>query len=93
VVFATTATIAGLMMQSKFDSLRSSCGRLSTSRVGCSQSDVDSVTSLKNSANAFWGLTAAAAVTTGALFYFEGQPVTVAPMAGEVTGVLALVRY
>jgi hypothetical protein len=93
VVLATTAGIVGVMMQSKFDDLRRSCGRLSTTHVGCSQSDLDSVTSLKNTANVFWGLTAAAAVTTGALFYFEGQPVTVAPMAGEVTGMLAEVRY
>jgi hypothetical protein len=93
VVFATTATIAGLMMQSKFDNLRSSCGRASTTHVGCSQSDIDSVTSRKDTANVFWGLTAATAVTTGALFYFEGQPVTEAPLAGEVTGLLASVRY
>ena len=32
-------------------------------------------------------------VTTGALFYFEGRPVTVAPMAGEVTGLVELVGY
>jgi hypothetical protein len=81
------------MMQSKFDDLRSSCGRLSTTRTGCSQGDIDSVTSLKNTANIFWGLTAAAAVTAGALFYFEGRQVTVAPLAGEVTGMLAEVRY
>ena len=93
VVFATTAAIAGLMMQSKFDSLRSSCGRASVTHVGCSQSDKDSVNLRKNTANVFWGLTAAAAVATGALFYFEGGPVTVAPMAGEVTGMLAEVRY
>ncbi len=93
VVFATTAAIAGLAMQSKFDSLRSSCGRASLARAGCSQSDIDSVTLRKNTANVFWGLTAAAAVTAGALFYFEGRPVSVAPLAGEVTGMLAEVRY
>lgn len=93
VVFAGTAAIAGVMMQSKFDDLRSSCGRLSTARTGCSQSDIDAVGLRKNTANVFWGLTAAAAVTTGALFYFEGQPVTVAPLAGEVTGLFAHVRY
>ena len=93
VVFATTATIAGAMMQSKFDSLRSSCGRASPTHTGCGKSDIDSVNSRKDIANVFWGLTAAAAVTTGALFHFEGRAVTVAPMAGEATGVLALVRY
>jgi hypothetical protein len=41
----------------------------------------------------FWGLTAAAAVTTGVLFYFEGRPVTVAPVAGGTTGLVVAVRY
>jgi hypothetical protein len=27
------------------------------------------------------------------LFYFEGRSVIVAPLAGEVTGLLALVKY
>jgi hypothetical protein len=93
VVFATTATIAGLMMQSKFDSLRSSCGRASPTHVGCSQSDADSVSLRKNAANVFWGLTVAAAATTGALFYFEGRPVTVTPLAREAIGLLASVGY
>jgi hypothetical protein len=93
VVLGVGAIIAGTMMQAKFEDLRSSCGRLSTSRTGCSPSDIDSVTLRKNTANVFWGLTAAAAVTTGALFYFEGRPVSVAPLAGEVTGMLAQVRY
>ena len=44
-------------------------------------------------ANVFWGLTAAAAVTTGVVFYFEGRPVTVAPVAGGATGFIAAVRY
>ncbi len=93
VVFGTTAAIAGLMMQSKFDSLRSSCGRASPNHLGCSQGEVDSVNSRKNTANVSWGLTAAAAVTTGVLFYLEGRPVTVTPMAGEVNGMIAQVRY
>jgi len=41
----------------------------------------------------FWDLTAAAAVTTGVVFYFEGRPVTVAPVAGGATGFIAAVRY
>jgi hypothetical protein len=36
-----------------------------------------------------WGLSAAAAVTAGVLFFVEGRPVAVAPMAGETTGLLA----
>jgi hypothetical protein len=44
-------------------------------------------------ANVFWGLTAAAAVTTGILFVVEGSPVTVAPMAGNTTGMLVSLTY
>lgn len=93
VVFTGAATIFGLRMQSKFDSLHTSCGSASQSTVACSKSDIDSVTTLKNTANIFWGLAGAAAVTTGVLFFVEGRPVTVAPLAGQATGLLASVRY
>ena len=93
VVLAAGAITAGLFMQDKFDSLRSSCGAGNSLRPGCSQSDIDSVSSRQTIANVFWGLTAAAAVTTGVLFYFEGRPVTVAPVVGGTTGVIAVVRY
>jgi hypothetical protein len=32
-------------------------------------------------------------VTTGVLFFVEGHSVTMAPMAGNTTGLLANVRY
>jgi hypothetical protein len=93
VLLAVGAITAGLSMQSKFNSLNDSCGRASPTQPQCSQSDVDSVSSRQTMANVFWGLTAAGAVTTGALFYFEGQPVAVAPMAGETTGAMASVSF
>ena len=93
VVLAAGAITAGVLMQDKFDSLRSSCGAGNSPRPGCSQSDIDSVGSRQTIANVFWGLTAAAAVTTGVLFYFEGRPVSVAPVAGGMTGFVAAVRY
>jgi hypothetical protein len=93
VLLAAGAITAGALMQSKFDSLRSSCGAGNPARPGCSQSDIDSVSSRRTTANVFWGLTAAAAVTTGVLFYFEGRPVTVAPVAGGTTGLVVAVRY
>jgi len=93
VFLAVGAITAGLSMQSKFDSLRSSCGAGNPARPGCPQSDIDSVNSRQTTANVFWALTAVAAVTTGALFYVEGRPVTVAPMAGGATGFAASVRY
>jgi hypothetical protein len=93
VLLAVGAITAGLLMDSKFDSLRSSCGAGNPARPGCSQSDIDSVSSRRTTANVFWGLTAAAAVTTGVLFYFEGRPVTVAPVAGGTTGAVARVGF
>lgn len=94
VVFGTGAIIAGTMMQSKLDELRSTCGKGSGPNwTGCTSSDIDSLDARKTTANVFWGLTAAAAVTTGVLFYFEGREVAVAPMAGKTTGLLAKVRY
>jgi hypothetical protein len=93
VVLAAGAITAGVLMQDKFDSLRGSCGAGKPGRPGCPQGDIDSVSSRQTIANVFWGLTAAAAVTTGVLFYFEGRPVTVAPVAGGATGFVAAVRY
>jgi hypothetical protein len=93
VLLAVGAITAGTLMQSKFDSLRSSCGAGNPARPGCTQSQIDSVNSRQTTANVFWGLAAAAAVTTSALFYFEGRPVTVAPVAGGATGFVAAVRY
>jgi hypothetical protein len=93
VLLAAGAVTAGLLMGSKFDSLRSSCGAGNPSRPGCSQSDIDSVSSRQTMANVFWGLTAAAAVTTGVLFFVEGRPVSAAPMAGSATGFVATMRY
>jgi hypothetical protein len=93
VLLAVGAITAGLLMDSKFDSLRSSCGAGNPARPGCSPGDIDSVSSRRTTANVFWGLTAAAAVTSGVLFYLEGRPVTVAPVAGGATGFTASVRY
>jgi hypothetical protein len=93
VVFVGMAAIFGASMESKFNSLNGSCGSAGKSTVACSESQIGEVTTLKNSANAFWGLAAAAAVTTGILFFIEGRPVTVTPMAGDTTGFLASVRY
>jgi hypothetical protein len=93
VLLAVGAITAGTLMDSKFDSLRSSCGAGNPARPGCTQSQIDSVSTRETMTNVFWGLAAAAAVTTGVLFYFEGQPVTVAPVAGGATGFVAAVRY
>jgi hypothetical protein len=93
VVITGAAAFFGAQMQSRFDSLHSSCGSASQSTVACSMSDIDSVTTLKNTANILWALAGAAAVTTGILFFVEGRPVILAPLAGQSTGLLASVRY
>ena len=92
-LLAAGAITAGLAMQSRFDSLDKSCGDTSGKTSGCSQSGIDSVSSRQITANVLWGLAAAGAVTTGVLFYFEGKPVSAAPMAGATTGFTATVRY
>ena len=92
-LLAAGAITAGVLMQDKFDNLRTSCGAGNPARPGCSQSDIDSVSSRQTVANVFWGLAAAAAVTTGVLFYFEGRPASVAPVTGGMTGFVAAVRY
>jgi hypothetical protein len=93
VLLAVGAVASGAAMKSKFDSLRSSCGAGNPERPGCNQSDIDSVSSRRTMANVLWGLTAAAAVTTGVLFFVEGRPVTVAPVAGGTTGAVARVGF
>lgn len=86
-VLAGGATTFALLMRSKFDDLSASCGKGSAGRPGCSESDIDSVNTRKNIANALWGATGVAVVATAALFYFEGRNVAAAPMVGQVNGV------
>jgi hypothetical protein len=93
VVFAGSAALFGIAMESKYDSLNSSCGSASASYPGCSQDQIDAVLLRRNLANVSWGLAAAAAATAGVLFFVEGRRVSVAPMAGEATGMLAKVTY
>jgi hypothetical protein len=90
VVLAGGAAIAGRAMQSKFDELDQKCGSSAgVNYTGCSDSDISALDLRKNAANVLWGLSAAAVMTAGVLFFVEGRPVTVAPMAGTMTGVLA----
>jgi len=94
VVLAGGATAAGLVMQSKFDSLDRRCGRSSGSQYpGCSSSDFATLDAWKNTANVLWGLSAAAAVTAGVLFYVEGRRVEVSPTVGPQLGLAARMRY
>jgi len=92
-LLAAGAITVGLAMQSRFDSLDKSCGGGNPSGPGCSEGDISSVRTREIAANVLWGLAGAAAVTTGVLFYFEGRPVSVSPVAGGTTGFIAAVRY
>jgi hypothetical protein len=93
-VLAGGAAVAGLAMQSKFDALDRKCGSSAGANyTGCSDSDISALDLRKNAANVLWGLSAAAAVTAGVLFFVEGRPVMVAPMAGTMKGVLASTRF
>ena len=93
VLFGAGAGVAGLSMQSKFDSLNKSCGSASSSAQPCSESDINAVTTRRNIANVLWALTGASAVTAGILFFVEGYPVTVTPMAGDTVGLAGGMRY
>jgi hypothetical protein len=95
VLLTAGAVTAGLAMQSKFNSLDKSCGSSSGNLSGpaCSGSDVAGVRSLEITANVLWGLAGAAAVATGVLFYWEGRLISVSPLAGGTTGLVAAVRY
>lgn len=94
VLLAGGATVAGLTMQSKFNALDARCGRSSgQTYTGCKSSDFATLDSWKTTANVLWGLSAAAAVTAGVLFYVEGRGVEVSPTAGQVIGFNASMRY
>lgn len=93
VALTGAAAIVGHSMQSRFDDLRSSCGLGSPDKVGCTDSDIQSVRDRQWAANILWVAAGAAAVTTGMLFFVEGRPVTVVPVAGQSTGVLARVEF
>lgn len=94
VAAAGGAIVAGTMMRSKFSELDRKCGASAgQDYTGCSASDIHALDARKNTANILWGVSAAALVTAGFLYYFEGRPVAVAPMAGEHMGLLASVRY
>jgi hypothetical protein len=94
-LFSVGAGAAGLAMQSKYDSLNKSCGSASgsSSLRGCSESDISAVATRRNMANVMWALAGASAVTAGILFFVEGHPVTVTPVAGETVGFIGGLSY
>jgi hypothetical protein len=94
VALVAAATVMSVSMQSKFDSLNNSCGSGSGNPDwGCTESDISSVTSRKNTANVLWALSGAAAVTTGILFFVEGRRVDVAPTVAGAPGLTARMSY
>ena len=96
VALVAAATAVSVAMQSKFDSLNQSCGSGSATYNqggGCSDSQIGTVTDLKNTANVLWALSGAAAVTTGILFFVEGKRVDVAPIAAGGPGLTARMTY
>jgi tetratricopeptide (TPR) repeat protein len=85
------ALAADLAMYSKINSSKSSpCG---PDKYCYSTSDADAINARMVTAEVLGALAAAAAVTTGLLFYFEGRPVRVVPVVGEMTGALARVEF
>lgn len=62
---AVGALVVGLNAQSNYDDLESRCA------PSCAASEVDSVRTRATVADVLWGLTAAAAITAGVLFFVE----------------------
>jgi hypothetical protein len=93
VAFAAAATLFGVSMKSKFDSLNQSCGSDSAGKVGCDETQISGVTDRRNAANVLWALSGAAAVTTGILFFVEGRRVDLAPTVAGSPGLTARMAY
>jgi hypothetical protein len=93
-VLTAGAATAGLAMQARFAELDGRCGSSAgTHYTGCSSGDLDALNLRRNAANVLWGLAAASGVTAGILFFVERGRVTLSPVAGPTTGLLARVRY
>jgi hypothetical protein len=90
VLLTGAAAIVGHSVNSRYDELAGTCG---STKTGCSDGDLSALRARKDTANVLWGLAAAAAVTSGVLFFVEGRPVAMAPMAGDATGMVARVGF
>ena len=94
VVLAGGAAAAGLEMRSKFAALDQTCGRAAgVNYPGCKSGDLGALNAWKTTANVLWGLSAAAALTAGVVFYVEGRGLEVAPTVGTEIGFVASMRY
>jgi hypothetical protein len=94
VLLAGGAIAADLAMYSKIDSSKSyPCGPDRPDQYCYSTSDASSINSRMIAAEVLGGLAGAAAVTTVVLFFVEGQPVSVAPVVGGMTGAMARVGF
>jgi len=91
-LLAVGAISAGLLMDSRFDSLRQLVRRRQPGTTRLHQSQLDTLNSRQTAANVLWGLTAAAAVTTERCSTSRAA-VTVTPVAGGATGVLARMEF
>jgi hypothetical protein len=94
VALAGGATGFGLAMRSRYDELKNTCGAgAGANWPGCSDGDLRGLNTRRDVANSLWVAAAAATVGAGVLFFVEGRPATVAPMAGSVNGMQMAVRF
>jgi hypothetical protein len=93
VLLGVGATVLSVSVKSRYDELNTSCGSGNPDRPGCDPGDISSLSARQTTANLLWGLTGAAVVTASVLFFVEGPSVAVAPMAGEIKGLRAEVRF
>jgi hypothetical protein len=75
--FAAGAIAAGLSAGSRFNTLQGSCGQTT---AGCTDDQINSVTSRETLANVLWALAGASAVGAGVAFYIDSRE-TVASIA------------
>jgi hypothetical protein len=90
-LLAAGAVAADLSMYAKITSSKSYPDGAGEYRY--SQSDADAINTRMVAAEVLAGVAAATAVTAIVLFFVEGRPVSVVPVAGGMTGALARVEF
>ena len=90
-LLAAGAVAADLSMYAKIASSKSYPDGAGEYRY--SQSDADAINTRMVAAEVLAGVAAATAVTAIVLFFVEGRPVSVVPVAGGMTGALARVEF
>jgi hypothetical protein len=93
VVAGGVGATVGILAKRRFDDLKGSCGSGSPTRPGCDENDISNLRTRMTTANVLFGVAGAAAATAAVLFFVEDSKVSVTPVAGETTGMVARVAF